>query len=120
VLGLAESTDYEATVVTADGRYLPVEVSSVVLRESHQVIGVFGVAIPDEAGEGAPAPHPDLSPRQHEVLLLLANGLSTAQIAEKLSIAPETVRNHIKAVLRALGAHSRLEAVARAHELGIV
>jgi DNA-binding NarL/FixJ family response regulator len=42
---------------------------------------------------------------------LLEHGRSTEQIAEELHLSVETVRNHIRAILRALGVHSRLEAV---------
>jgi DNA-binding NarL/FixJ family response regulator len=57
-------------------------------------------------------PHPSLTPRQGEVLNLLERGRSTEQIAAELHLSTETVRNHIRHVLRALGARSRLEAVA--------
>jgi DNA-binding NarL/FixJ family response regulator len=65
----------------------------------------------------APHPHPDLhlTPRQAEVLDLLERGRSTNQIAAELHLSIETVRNHIRHLLRAVGAHSRLEAVAIAH-----
>jgi DNA-binding NarL/FixJ family response regulator len=46
------------------------------------------------------------------VLELLERGRSTSQIAEELHLSVETVRNHIRHLLRAIGAHSRLEAVA--------
>jgi DNA-binding NarL/FixJ family response regulator len=64
-----------------------------------------------------PHAHPDLhlTPRQAEVLELLERGRSTSQIAEELQLSTETVRNHIRHLLRAVGAHSRLEAVAIAH-----
>jgi DNA-binding NarL/FixJ family response regulator len=54
------------------------------------------------------------------VLRLLERGRSTAQIAEQLHLSIETVRNHIRAVLRALDAHSRLEAVAVARREHLV
>jgi two-component system NarL family response regulator len=93
-----------------------VEVSSVCLFEGHRVIGVFG-QLRDVDEEPEPAPHPHLTPRQSEVLRLLEHGRSTEQIAEQLHLSVETVRNHIRAVLRALDVHSRLEAVAVArHE----
>jgi DNA-binding NarL/FixJ family response regulator len=46
------------------------------------------------------------------VLRLLQQGRSTDQIAAELSLSRETVRNHIRHLLRALGVHTRLEAVA--------
>ena len=50
---------------------------------------------------------------------MLEHGRSTRQIAQELHLSPETVRNHVRHVLRALGVHSRLEAVtlARSQEL---
>jgi DNA-binding NarL/FixJ family response regulator len=57
-----------------------------------------------------------LTPRQAEVLDLLERGRSTRQIAEELHLSVETVRNHIRHLLRAMGAHSRLEAVAIANQ----
>jgi DNA-binding NarL/FixJ family response regulator len=52
-----------------------------------------------------------LSPRETEVLHLLAEGLQTAEIAERLYISRATVRNHVKSILRKLGVHHRLAAV---------
>jgi len=61
-----------------------------------------------------PVPHPELhlTPRQAEILQLLERGRSTTQIAEELHLSRETVRNHVRHLLHALGASSRLEAVA--------
>ena len=58
--------------------------------------------------------HPELhlTPRQAEVLALLERGRSTGQIADELHLSIETVRNHIRRMLRAVGASSRIEAVA--------
>jgi DNA-binding CsgD family transcriptional regulator len=52
-----------------------------------------------------------LSPREREVLRLLASGLDTSAVATRLSISPTTVRNHVQSILRTLGVHSRLDAV---------
>jgi len=72
-----------------------------------------------ERPEGAAATEP-LTPRELEVLYLLANGASTAAAAASLGISTATLRAHVQAVLRKLGAHSRLEAVAEAARLGLV
>jgi DNA-binding NarL/FixJ family response regulator len=61
-----------------------------------------------------------LTPRELEVLYLLATGASTATAAASLGISTATLRAHVQAVLRKLGAHSRLEAVAEAARLGLV
>jgi DNA-binding NarL/FixJ family response regulator len=96
-----------------------VEVSAVPVRNGGRVIGVFGQVKDIEEAEAAPPAHPHLTPRQAEVLRLLEHGRSTDQIAEDLHLSTETVRNHVRALLRALGARSRLEAVsvARRHTL---
>jgi DNA-binding NarL/FixJ family response regulator len=69
--------------------------------------------------ERASATEP-LTPRELEVLHLLASGASTAAAAASLGISTATLRAHVQAVLRKLGAHSRLEAVAEAARLGLV
>ena len=89
-----------------------VETSAVPLRSGGHVIGVFGQVKDVEEGEPPPPPHPDLTPRQAEVLRFLEHGRSTEQIARELHLSTETVRNHIRHLLRALNVHSRLEAVA--------
>jgi DNA-binding NarL/FixJ family response regulator len=61
-----------------------------------------------------------LTPRELEVLYLLASGASTGAAAASLGISTATLRAHVQAVLRKLGAHSRLEAVAEAARLGLV
>ncbi len=74
------------------------------------------------AGRGLPAARgmPDLTPRESEVLQLLASGMSNAQIAAALGLAHGTVRNVVSVVLSKLGADSRTRAVLRARELGCI
>jgi PAS domain S-box-containing protein len=73
-------------------------------------------ALPPPAGSLAQ----DLTDRECEVLSLLAQGLSTRDIAQSLSISPSTARNHTQNILHKLRVHSRLEAVAYAFEHGLV
>jgi ATP/maltotriose-dependent transcriptional regulator MalT len=61
-----------------------------------------------------------LSARERDVLRLLANGLDNAQIAGALSVAISTVKAHINHIFGKLGVRSRLEAVLRAQELGLL
>ena len=56
---------------------------------------------------------PTLTPRQLEVLELLSKGKSAREICQQLYLSETTVRNHIRSLLQALGAHSQLEALAR-------
>ncbi|MFN8024794.1 MAG: response regulator transcription factor [Acidimicrobiia bacterium] len=62
----------------------------------------------------------DLSQRELEVLGLLARGLSTDEMVDELILSVHTVRNHVRAILAKLGAHSRLEAVAIATRRGLL
>ena len=114
-----QDVDAPVVLLDDDGDRVSVEVSSVCLFEGHRVIGVFG-QLRDVDEQPEPAPHPHLTPRQSEVLRLLEHGRSTEQIAERLHLSVETVRNHIRAVLRALDVHSRLEAVAVARREHLV
>jgi PAS domain S-box-containing protein len=111
ILGNTQVTDAPVAVVDADGGRVGVEISSVPLRRGEHVVGVFGQvsSVLEE-----PHSHPELhlTPRQGEVLALLERGRSTVQIADELHLSRETVRNHVRHLLQALGASSRLEAVA--------
>jgi len=117
IVGNKIATDTTTVIVGADGRRHDCEVSGVRLTRGGHVVGVFGqLPVVEEAPE-ASEPHPHLTPRQSEVLRLLEHGRSTAQIAEELHLSQETVRNHVRHLLRALGVNSRLEAVAVARRL---
>ncbi len=75
------------------------------------------------------APHPRgteadagvelLTPRELEVLRLLAGGMDQREIAQRLVISPKTVATHIQHILAKLGVHSRAQAVAAAHRHGL-
>lgn len=61
-----------------------------------------------------------LSAREMEVLALLAEGLSNPEIAERLTIAPGTAKNHVSNILAKLGARDRTQAILRAQEIGLL
>jgi two-component system nitrate/nitrite response regulator NarL len=61
-----------------------------------------------------------ITAREHEVLILLAEGSSQREIARRFSISPKTVGTHIQHLLEKLGAHSRAELVARAYRDGLI
>ena len=61
-----------------------------------------------------------LTPRQIEILQLIAEGESTSQIAERLHLSPTTVRNHIARALAGLGVHTRVQAVVAASGRGLI
>jgi len=57
---------------------------------------------------------PDLTEREHEVLLLMVEGLNNTQIANRLTVSPSTIKSHVSSILAKLGVTSRTEAVALA------
>jgi PAS domain S-box-containing protein len=69
--------------------------------------------------DGAVAEMGDLSRREREVLGLLSNGMTDAQIGERLILASSTVRNHIASLYHKIGVHSRSKAIVWARERGI-
>jgi DNA-binding CsgD family transcriptional regulator len=100
-------------------------------REGTRSVQVFTIAV-DEGDsrlflhvllpceERSPRGSALLTTRQQEVLRLLAEGVPAKVIATQLGVVEATVRNHIRAILIALGAHSQLEAIAKARRLQLV
>ena len=78
------------------------------------------------AGQDRSAPTSDirilsaLSPRETDILKLIAEGLSNKEIARSLDIGPETVKSHLKSIFTKLGVERRAQAVSRAQTLGLV
>jgi PAS domain S-box-containing protein len=68
----------------------------------------------------SPSNQVELTDREREVLRLLAKGMTTAAIAERLGISRTTVKNHVQHILSKLNAHSRLEAIRRAEHAGLI
>jgi DNA-binding CsgD family transcriptional regulator len=113
VNGRLDSTEQRVMLNSTTG---PVEgeMVSVPIRDEQHVVGVLTlVRIDEQRPTTGPRrkPKPRLTPRQHQVLDLLAKGYSTAQIAETLQIAEDTARNHIRLLLSELRVRTRLEAV---------
>jgi DNA-binding NarL/FixJ family response regulator len=59
-----------------------------------------------------PHPRSRLSRREREVLLLLADGMTSRTAADELFLSPETIRTHVRNAMRKLGAHTRSQAIA--------
>jgi PAS domain S-box-containing protein len=113
ILGAVSATETKGVLFRADRTKVALEISAVPLKNGDRIVGVFGQLV-SELKEPSGTPHPGLTPRQAEVLRLLEHGRSTQQIADELHLTTTTVRNHISNLLRALGVHSRIEAVAAA------
>jgi DNA-binding NarL/FixJ family response regulator len=103
----------------ANGELVRLEVIVAPIRVDGNIAGVFGIAIPSNDLPRPPTKE-QLSPRQLDVLRLLVRAKSTSQIAADLHLAPETVRNHVRSLLKALGARTRLEATLIALRDGVV
>ena len=89
-----------------------------VRRASHDQLDVAPALLGSLA---RPASHlVSLSPRELEVLAHLGRGHDVARTSRELGIRPATCRGYVKSVLHKLGAHTQLEAVVRAQELGLL
>jgi DNA-binding NarL/FixJ family response regulator len=80
-------------------------------------------AAPPKTNGNGNGQHPDkasLSPREREILTLLAEGRTQSQIASTLVISSKTVATHIQHILSKLGVHTRAQAVAMAFQKGLV
>ena len=88
--------------------------------EAVQSYTSFSAPWPTPESRPFSTPAPKLTPRETDVLQLLGRGLGTDKIADRLGISVGTVRNHSDHLLRKMGAHSRLEAVTRGRELGLI
>jgi DNA-binding NarL/FixJ family response regulator/class 3 adenylate cyclase len=86
---------------------------------TRRVIEEF-VRRPAEAPATPPPTLEELTPRELEVLKLVARGLSNAEIADELVVSPATVKTHVARVLTKLGLRDRVQAVVLAYESGIV
>ncbi len=75
---------------------------------------------PLKAAKITDADYATLTPREQEVMRLLAEGLSSKAAAEKLFISPKTVENHRANIMNKLGLHSTIELVRYAAKLGLI
>jgi DNA-binding CsgD family transcriptional regulator len=119
IVGSVRTTTWRANLRGRGGKRIAGEINSVALERDHRIVGVFGLV----AVDGVAPPRQGavrLTPRQNEVLHHLAMGCTTRQMAEAMGVTEQTVRNHVRDLLKRLGVHSRLEAVVRAHELGLI
>jgi DNA-binding NarL/FixJ family response regulator len=86
---------------------------------SHKVIKKL-MQFPEKEVKIMDAGYDTLTPREQEIMVLLAQGFSSKKIAEKLFISPNTVENHRSNILRKLNIHNTIELVRYAARLGII
>ena len=87
------------------------ELAASMLAEAHNL---------DDTGGAAAAVEPIISKREEEVLQLIADGLSTTEVAAKLFISVKTVKNHLASIYQKLDTRDRTQAVLQADRMGIV
>lgn len=97
----------------ADGEYF---LDSMV---SHEVVGKLR-EMPETQTKVRDMAYNSLTAREQEVLRLLAEGLSSRDVAVRLYISPKTVENHRASIMRKLGIHSAMELVRYAARLGLI
>lgn len=96
-----------------------VAVSTIVLGNGAGPVVLHPMAAQNGATTASASP-PRLTRRQYEVLVLLGDGVRVKEVARRLGLAEATVRNHVRALLLELEAHSQLEAVAKARSLSLL
>lgn len=104
-------------------RFVPLESRNHLLMESEPAFGECLAAIVDFCG-GTPGnatqtPFAELTPREREVLELIARGLDNAQVAAHLELSEKTVRNNITRIFDKLQVENRGQAIVRAREAGM-
>jgi DNA-binding NarL/FixJ family response regulator len=102
--------------------FIPKTSPSDVMLNALRLVFSGSIYVPHEALAGRDVPvqiGPDLTPRQMEVMQMLLLGLSNKRICRQLGISENTVKVHMTAVLRGLGAENRTQAVLNAAQLGI-
>ena len=86
---------------------------------ARKVLAEFARVAPPARAAGLTLPEP-LSEREEEILALLARGLSNREIADRLCLAPGTVKNYVTLILQKLGTRDRVQAAIRAREMGLL
>jgi PAS domain S-box-containing protein len=116
-----EPNDFETVFIDGGGSLRGARVLQLPLTNSVGTIGVLILAFDVVRLPSVPNGRElRLTPRQREILDLVAAGLSVAEIASELTISRETVRNHLYGSFRELGAHNRVEAIAIAQREGLL
>jgi len=109
-------------VIARDSSAAKLEVAIAAVQKGLTVTepGWLGAAAHVTTVEAGKVVDDNLTPREHEVLILLAEGLSNKQIAAKLTISEHTAKFHVNSILQKMDAQKRVEAVVRAARRGLI
>lgn len=109
-------------VIARDSSAAKLEVAIAAVQKGLMVTepGWLGAASHTSTVESGKNVDDNLTPREHEVLILLAEGLSNKQIAAKLTISEHTAKFHVNSILQKMDAQKRVEAVVRAARRGLI
>ncbi|MFJ2552809.1 response regulator [Microbacterium sp. NPDC087591] len=100
------------TVASGDGVVEP--------RITKRLIDHYAQRAPASGGDHRPPPLDRLTPREHDVFLAIASGLSNPEISAQLHLTPATVKTHVNRIFAKLGVRDRVHAVILAYTLEIV
>lgn len=120
--GSAEQRARLAARIAIDARWVEVSdpARADVVVVSPEEWARLQVRITPGVGRAIERPVEGLTPREHQVLTLLADGLHNREIAERLSVSEHTVKFHLGAIFGKLGASTRTEAVQKGLRLGMI
>jgi non-specific serine/threonine protein kinase len=115
LVGVLGHDDFDQAFIKGKG-LTTAELLALVDRIAEPALHSAASQVPAPAG----IPHGDLTPREREVLRLVATGLTNSQIAERLTVTPRTVNAHLTAIYSKIGVLSRASAIRYAleHQLG--
>jgi DNA-binding NarL/FixJ family response regulator len=124
-----DSADVFRSLECGASGYLAKSAPAATMLEALRLVLVGGVYVPRDLVAGGDAVRPRradedapsgaLTPRQHDVLALIADGLSNKEIGYRLGTSEGTVKAHITAIMRSLGARNRVQMLLAAERRGI-
>ncbi|MEV5412291.1 LuxR C-terminal-related transcriptional regulator [Thermopolyspora sp. NPDC052614] len=129
------TTELETAAITRAAREAPTAPELEHLREAHAELRLIAQEITDPAlrqrlqnlcdrlaspPRDRPTPANPLSPRELDVLSLVAVGCGNAEVGRRLGLKPETVKSYLRGAMRKLDAHTRMEAVVAARRAGFL
>lgn len=122
VSGSDDSLTIRSCIEAGAMSFIPKSATPEVLTQALQRVLKGDVYLPEQVGLSTDDSvlRPSLTPRQHEVLKYLSQGLPTKLIARRLELSEYTIKEHIALIFQALGVRNRTEAVIRASRLWLL